>query len=177
MSESLMRALAHEALQDHTLEVVRVAKPAAGAQWAFTFPGDRIWRVRGVTALLTTSAVVANRIPALSLDDGANFLAVAGHVAATAAGSATEYGWNTFAPLMTAPSGGFASAGLPDLTFAGGLTLRSQCGGFDVGDQWSAVVIWAETLLHQPTGVNEFQRWLELTQRIMTSPTLEELGS
>lgn len=175
MSDKLMTALAHQSTMDRVLEVLPVPTPAPGAQFVFTLPGDRIYRLRGVSALLTTSAAVGNRLPGITLDDQASVVAGAASNAVTAASLAVRYLWN---PLgvnsATSAAGGIVTNGLPDIVVPGGYRLRSVCSAFDAADAWSSINVHVETLLFQPMGVHEYRDALELIQRIMTSPYLLE---
>lgn len=173
MSDALMRALAHEGTVDRVLGVVRVPSPTAGAQFAFALPNDRIWRIRGVSALLTTSGVAGNRLPALTFDDQASVVAAAASNVATAATLAVTYSWNPGGQVSsTAAAGGVVSNKLPELVLPGGYEIKSVCSAFDVGDQWSSVRVWAETLAHFPMGVHEYRDAIELAERVMSSPFL-----
>jgi hypothetical protein len=173
VSDKLMGALAHMATMDRTLEVLRVPNPAPGAQFQLTFPGDRVYRVRAVSAKLTASVAVANRQPALTLDDQSSVVASAVHGAVTVASGVTTYTWAVdYAAFPTVIVGGVASAPLPVLVFPGGYRLTSVAAGFDVADQWSAINVWVETLLAQPMGAHEYRDALELFERFITSPFL-----
>lgn len=46
------------------------ANPAAGNEVSITVPAGKYWTVETFKFVLVTSATVANRLPALSLDDG-----------------------------------------------------------------------------------------------------------
>lgn len=173
MSDSLLRALAHQATLAHVIEKVNVANPGAGNQWSFALPGDRIWRIRGVVGKLTTSAVAGNRQVGITVSDQSDVLACAVAPAVTAAALATTYAFNINAPgNATASAGGFASCPLPDIIVPGGFIIASVATAFDPGDAWTGVRIWAETLLSQPMGVHEYRDALELAERVMTSPFL-----
>lgn len=175
MSDKLMSALAHQSTMDRVLEVLPVPTPAPGAQFVFTLPGDRIYRIRGVSALLTTSAVVGNRLPAITIDDQSQVTSGAQSNVVTPASTAVRYLWNHQSVTATAAAaGGVVTNGLPDIVVPGGYRIRSVATAFDVADQWSAVNVWVESLLFQPMGVHEYRDALELIQRIMTSPYLME---
>lgn len=53
-----------------TSKVVTGADPAAGAEISVTAPNGKSWDLLAVKFTLVTSAAVANRRPALALDDG-----------------------------------------------------------------------------------------------------------
>lgn len=50
--------------------VVKVRTPAAGANWSLTVPGGKRWWIDTLSYRLTTSAVVANRLSAVTVTDG-----------------------------------------------------------------------------------------------------------
>lgn len=51
-------------------KTVTAANPAAGAEVSITVPSGKYWTIETVKFALVTSATVANRLPALSIDDG-----------------------------------------------------------------------------------------------------------
>lgn len=55
---------------DGSQVVKTVANPGAGNQWTATVPAGKRWKVISAVATLTTSAVVANRIPGIVLTVG-----------------------------------------------------------------------------------------------------------
>lgn len=173
MSE-LMAALANQVLTDRVLEVLHPsAQPAAGAQVAFNFPGDRIYRLRGVVVKLVTSAVVGNRQLAITLDDQASVVAAAASQILVPASTTATIAFAKEAPsTATSLAGGFATAGLPELIFPGGYVLRTLSSAFDVADQITLVSVWAETLLVQPFGVHEQQGVWRLEQQAAGSPSI-----
>lgn len=132
------------------LKAVQVATPAAGAEFVITGPGQGIWRVIALRAVLTTSATVATRIPGLTYgtSDG-----LVGHTA----------GLGTVAASLAASWSGFA--GSPNTAGAGvvhqwavptdgylllpGWTLSSLTAAIDATDQWSLV---RALVVEYPTG-------------------------
>lgn len=54
------------------VHTVAITQPAAGAEWTVTVPTNLRWRPLAAAAVLTTAAAVANRVPDVQLDDGAN---------------------------------------------------------------------------------------------------------
>lgn len=118
--------------------VVSVGDPAAGADWTYTVPvGSRV-RVYGVAARLVTSAVVANRVPNLLMDDGAVLVGSALNGTATTASLTRDY---VFAPNAgaTITVGAFIQRNLSDNWLLGGFRLRMVTTAIDVADQWSDI--------------------------------------
>jgi hypothetical protein len=119
--------------------VIPLAAPAVGTDIVITVPPTSNWRIEAFQAQLVTSAVVANRVPHLFVDDGQghsmyNFPSTGNQVAATT----VQY---SAGPAIVAVT--FDNA----QTFvipAHLLLLNSWRIGFkttalDVGDQWSNV--------------------------------------
>lgn len=115
------------------------AQPAAGADWTVTVPAGHVYQVLSVAATLTTSAVVANRVPRLIYSDGvADFLTVP-PFAVVPASTGMRLSWF---PLALGLSTGVAeSTSIPEVTLLPGGSLRSSTGLIDPGDQWTAVVL------------------------------------
>jgi hypothetical protein len=122
-----------------------VAAPAAGAEWSAKVPAGEIWRVLSVRALLTTSAVVANRVPALVVADASRTLLTLGAGVNQAAGLAQLYQWakRLGATLTGQPAVSIANA-LPELVIPEGGSIGSLTAALDAGDQYSGVVLELE---------------------------------
>jgi hypothetical protein len=131
-------------------KIVKVADPAAGAEFALTAPGNGLWRVLSVGFRLVTSAVVANRTAALVADDGTDIFFRTNASLQQAASLTVDYG-----AFAGASSGGFAGvAGLSPLIQDGvwlqpGWRLRTVTGAIDATDQYSRIVALVE---EYPTG-------------------------
>lgn len=132
-------------MTDRTEQVHRrpipIAAPAAGAD--FSTPQFRVWpwRLLGLVATLTTSAVVANRQVTLNLTDGNGITWRGTAPAVQAATTTVTY---QLLPLATpsAPVAGLSTMALPadGLWIPRGWTLNVVTTLLDVGDQWSAIV-------------------------------------
>jgi len=127
-------------------QAVTIGNPAAGTDWSQTVPTNARWELVAASALLTTSAVVANRQPRLIADDGATPVFEAASPVAITAGLAIRESWGAgaggpvSADILT---GGAVSSGLPnDLYLPAGFRVRSATGAIDVGDQWSAIRLY-----------------------------------
>lgn len=122
------------------VQVVAVATPAAGAEFTLKAPGHGLWRVMSIAFTLVTSAIVANRRPALLADDGTDvfFASLSGvDLAATLT--------TRLAAFHGATAGGVAGSvvnfPLPGdgLILLPGYRLRSSTTAIDATDQYSAI--------------------------------------
>lgn len=129
--------------------VVPVANPLAGADVVAKVPQNGKWSVSALSAILTTSATVANRVPHLQITDGG-----AGHVVYD-----FPLGTNILAGLTTRLSAGTgviaqsndnsAVLVLPfDLDLLGGWTVGFSTTALQAGDQWSALAVLVEETLY-----------------------------
>ena len=112
--------------------------PALGAEIVVTVPANTMWLVKSFTARLITSAVVANRTPFLTIDDGANTFYQIGQQNSTASTNTYEE-WHS--SLGYENIRGTNNEGLPSLLkIKAGYRLRTSTTAIDAGDQWSAIV-------------------------------------
>lgn len=118
--------------------------PAVGTDISFVPCGTDKVRLLAFTALLTTSAAVANRRPALALkDQSAGVYWSADAINPQAASLATRYSWargvgaQVASTIVTAER---VALQLPDLWLQGNDTIQTLTSGIDVADQWSAIV-------------------------------------
>ena len=120
-------------------KVVAVGNPAAGADWAFNVISTLT--LVGVAALLTTSAVVANRTVQLTIaDNGGHRVYSSPFSGNQAASNAERYSWG--AGLALSGAGGSNSCPTPSgLVVGAGWTIATFTGALDVGDQWSNIVL------------------------------------
>lgn len=128
-----------------------VANPVAGADWVQNVPNFARWRVRGWTAILTTSAAAGNRqVNATVNGGGANtwFGPALANVAASLGVAFSATGMSPYTPANTA----FQQLPLPpDLVITGGSGIVQNVGtsttGILAGDQWSGIHILVEEWL------------------------------
>lgn len=124
-------------------QIVRVSQnPAPGAEFVIPNSGVGNWLVLSIVAVLTTSAVVANRLVTLVADDGTTIYWRGGASAVQAASLVDNY--SAFAGASGSP----AVANFVPIDFPGdglwlpqGFRLRSQTTAIDVGDQYSAIAL------------------------------------
>lgn len=117
----------------------QVANPAAGADWSFTVPVAARIRIRSLSATLTTSATVANRVPQLMLTDGTNvYYVMAPNQAVSAGITSTVSAGPTNVPVIGAP--GFVPLTLPgDAILPAGHVVKVVTAALQAGDQWTNI--------------------------------------
>jgi hypothetical protein len=125
----------HYAIVEH--RSILLAKPAAGVDAIAVVPGAARWEVLNLSALLTASAVVANRVPHVIIDDGQgnqsyNFPAGGNQLA----GSAVQY--SAASDTVAASFDGAISLVLPyPCHLSQGWRVGFKTTALDPGDQWT----------------------------------------
>lgn len=123
--------------------VVQIPTPAAGADWSVTVPGGRQWRISAGRAIFTTSAVVASRIPRLTLSDGTTIYWENSVQATMVASNVYRLGFSAGGAQQSTGNANVDSAlTLPDLWLPGGHQFMTQTTAIDVGDQWSGLALF-----------------------------------
>jgi molybdopterin-binding protein len=112
--------------------------PAAGADLTVTVPAALRWRLVSISASLTTSATVANRQPALQLDDGANVFALIPSGNTQVASTTATYTWGDGLVLSTAAAGQNTTASPGNCLLEAGFRVRTLTTGIQAADQWTA---------------------------------------
>lgn len=114
--------------------------PAAGAEISESVPTGARYELLAIATVLTASAVVATRIPVLTLDDGTTiFFAVAAVQTRTASGG-TRFIWAAGAPYTVIVNSTTTPSALPiGVRLAAGYRIRTTTTAIDVADQYSAV--------------------------------------
>jgi len=136
-------------------EVVTLANPAAGADWTFVVPSDRIWVPQLLKARLTTAVAAANRAPLLEVRDAAATLVTilepksADSVGAVQPASRIfDWSWARLlggaAVLNTGD--GVSTQALPDLVLPPGFQLGMRTIVLQAADQWSAIIMLVQSL-------------------------------
>lgn len=126
---------------------IQVPNPAAGADWTFTVPDNRIYRLRAVYWLFTTGAAVANRRVRLAIDDGSNNLFALPASFAQGASEAWDYSVALAAPVLTGASGTgdlASSRSLPDIILLAGYRLRVATANIQAADQFANISLQVE---------------------------------
>lgn len=121
-----------------------ISPPAAGADFAFTPTQTDQCIVMTLKARLTTSIVVANRLPALVMKDvNGNVYVCAGASQPQVASTAVTYTWARAFGTSSAGAlvnGQSVSGPLPDAWLQPSDSIGTLTPGIDVGDQWDQIV-------------------------------------
>jgi hypothetical protein len=175
MSDTLDRA-AKLPPTSYTYEVRQVAAPAAGTDFLIPVPSGEVWRLHAVRAQLAASAVVANRVPHLTIDDQSSISAqyVAG--SPTVANGTTVYNWIAgFPVVLAAIESGLLDVPIVEHVLQMGWRIRPITAGLDAGDQWSAITVTLERLNTPPESIAH--RYVRITDTMRDiADTLEAEG-
>jgi hypothetical protein len=145
-------------IQPGWLDTLPFPNPAAGSAFTRAVPGELGERLITVTATLTTSAVVANRIVSITyLDRSGNaFASVQMSNAVVASSSVTVFGMATW-PVSAKGASGISALPIPDLLLTPGMSWQLSVSNMDAGDTLTGInsYMWrfpATALLPQPGG-------------------------
>lgn len=127
------------------VETTAVKQPAVGTDWSLTVPGGKAWQLLYVHGQLVTSAVVANRLPILTIDNGSGELvqtrmALRSVITAT---TTAQCEWQRFASDAAVTVSNVFYGHIPESVLPGGTRLIMATQAIDVGDQWSGIVVTA----------------------------------
>jgi hypothetical protein len=121
--------------------------PAAGNEISEAVPTNALWRLLGVYCTLVTDATVANRTPALVIDDGSNIVWRGPWTVAQTASSTNNYSIGNSMPAQV----WYASTGLLPLPtillLPAGYRIRTVTANLQAGDNWGAPNLWVEEYL------------------------------
>lgn len=137
--------------------VVTVANPSAGSDWTTTVQsaggsGNVLWVPLAITAKLVTSAVVANRQSRIGFTlNGSEYARVYLGANETATSTLTFAGIRGGGILNVGSPSGQQSA-LPMMPVLPGTAIASTTVNIDVGDQWSAIVLYVLELTQSDPG-------------------------
>lgn len=123
------------------LTVTTGPDPAAGAEWSQTVPVGESWQINSIRFSLTTSAVVANRIPSITFDNGVTVFARYASAASQAASLTTSYTASVDTP-STALLGTEVVIAIPRIIIPSGYRIRSVTTAIDVADDYTAPVFY-----------------------------------
>jgi len=121
-----------------TIRSITGTTPAAGAEISETVPANRRWTLLTLRAALTTSAAVANRLPALTLSDGSNIIFAGSAFFTQTASNSVAYSPAPYAVTTTALAGGVALNLILPVGLKAGFKIITNTTGLQAGDQWSA---------------------------------------
>lgn len=126
--------------------IVKVPQPIAGAEWKQVVPSGSVWWIQTLTAQLVASAVAATRSPALILSDSDAEFWRAPNAQAIIANQSLRMLWGVnlgFLNSQTLANVIHQWGTWPAIPVPGGWSIGSLTNLIDVGDQWSAVNIYA----------------------------------
>jgi hypothetical protein len=114
--------------------------PGAGAEISETVPTGARWELIAFFASFQTSAVVANRIPSFTIDDGAALYYRGGFITNQAASSTIRYQLHQGGAAAVLDNANDQIRNVPvNNRLGAGHRIRTVTGAIDVGDQWSLV--------------------------------------
>jgi len=129
------------------LSVQGITAPAAGADFTTTVPAGMRWRPITFSAVLTTSAVAANRQPEIIITNGVNTIWQCGVQASIVASTAASVTGTTTNPGTDVVATNFHFTLPPAMFMEGGYVLKSLTAGIQAADQWSSIVLQTESWL------------------------------
>src|SRR5215470_1568071 len=119
---------------------IAVTTPAAGADFTITVPTGARWQLDTVSGLYTASAAVANRVPELVIDDGANIVFAAPTNTAITGGQTARVSWGAGAGGPIAGANTDQTIPLAnDMYLPGGFRIRSNTALIQAADTWTAI--------------------------------------
>lgn len=137
--------------QQGRILVINVPAPGIGFDWQYGMPVRTRWRVRSVQATLTTSVVVADRIPELFLAIGAEEVIRITASQLLAGGGAFIFGWMEGERALAIAGQTSRVTALPRgylINNQGAIGVHTVA--LDVGDDWTNIIIvveeWIEPL-------------------------------
>lgn len=128
-----------------------IPKIAAGADLSFSVPFGVIWNVISLTGKFTTSAAVANRLPAFFVKDQAGTIVYQYGLGTL---TATQNGTFTFsedvAQVATFATGGNFLEPMPSTYITAGWSFGVATAAIDAADAWTNVNCWVQAYLPPP---------------------------
>jgi hypothetical protein len=114
--------------------------PGVGVEVSETVPTGARWELISFMATLVTSATVANRVPSLVLDDGANVFARPSILVNETASTTWPNNWGQGYTAASTSLGGAVMSPLPvNVRLPSGGRIRTITAALQAGDQWNAV--------------------------------------
>jgi hypothetical protein len=110
--------------------------PGAGVEISEVVPAGARWRPVSASFVLVTSAVVANRFPIVTLDDGVNTYAASSVAAAITASTTARISAGAYGTANSATPLGNVLPLPPDVLMPAGHRIRTATTGLDVGDNY-----------------------------------------
>jgi hypothetical protein len=126
------------------LRLVTGTNPAAGVEISEAVPTGGNQRLKAIIATLVTDATVANREPALVLDNGSSIFARVPAGQNQAASLTRTYCWFPGAQAQALASDLTVVASIPDVLLDAAWRLRTITTNIQAGDDWGAPVFVVE---------------------------------
>jgi len=124
--------------------IITGTNPAAGSEISETVTAGKTWRLHAFRATLVTSATAGNRLPDLTVDDGATIVFNSDAQLNEPASSTFTFQWGPVGQRDGA-AGTYSWAMTPvGLLIPAGGRLRTSTSGLQVGDDWGAPVYAVE---------------------------------
>lgn len=117
-----------------------VLTPNVGADFLFQVPDGYMWDFLSLDAKLVTSAAVANRIPTIVIDDGANHLWHAQPAAPQAASTSIDYMIGEGIPRDATVASLIYLPAFNDVRLFAGWRVFAITALLDAGDKWFAAM-------------------------------------
>lgn len=129
------------------LRSVTGTDPAANVEISEVVPTNARWRLLAVVATLVTDANVANRDPALTLDDGATVIGRYPAGQNIAASLTTRVVWAAAGSRFTIAGDRTIVVPIPDVWLADGFRLKTVTTLLQATDNWGAPQLFIEELI------------------------------
>lgn len=142
LTERLIYCGYEELMRQRLVRPIQPAAPIAGAEFTAQVPGGTVWELLSVFGILTTSATVANRMPALIVRD-ADGVQLERISASTneAASTTVSWWWGVGLGAENTSNGISTPLPTPPIPMQAGWTLTSSTANLDATDAWSKVVL------------------------------------
>jgi len=128
--------------QRGAISTVSVPNPMAGVEWVATVPTRQRWEITGINCVLTASATVANRRPAIRFMAGGKVYTLIPTLADITAGQAVKLKYFLGAISINDQTGLIQTMPLPyKMTFGSGATITSITTNLQADDQYSDIVL------------------------------------
>lgn len=127
-------------------KVYVAASVAANTPWTLTVPGQRVWAVLSVVAVLSRAVGgTPNRALRLVITDGTNtVMASPATDAGTEPGTLTATWCNAQPNTVSSGSTGVTLGPLPAITVLPGYVFTGSVVNGAVADQWTSAVVWVD---------------------------------
>jgi hypothetical protein len=129
------------------LRLITGTNPAAGVEILETVPAGVRWLLRSFAFNFTASGVAANRVPVLTIDDGAAIVWEASSAIAVTAGQLAKYRAGAGLPFFTYDTRSYQLPLPEGLALPAGARIRTVTAALDVGDDYAAPIYGVEEFI------------------------------